>query len=55
MSDTLSLVTRAFLKEGNDYPRYYSLMHPEKVKKDTRTGDEIVADTMKNAGLKYKE
>lgn len=30
--------------------RYFDLLHPEKV--DTRTGDEIAADVIKNAGLK---
>ncbi len=33
-----------------DYREY---RHPKPV--DTRTGDEIVTDVMKNAGLKFKE
>lgn len=32
--------------------RYYDIIHPKKV--DTRTGDEIVADIIKRAGLVVK-
>ena len=33
--------------------RYYDIIHPAKV--DTRTGDEIVEDIIKRAGLVVKE
>jgi len=55
MSDTLSLLARGFLKEGTEYPRYYSLLHPDKNKQDNRTGDEIFLDVMNNAGLRFEE
>lgn len=53
MSDTLSLLARGFLEKGTEYPRYYSLLHPDK--KDNRTGDEIFLDVMNNAGLRFEE
>lgn len=55
MSDTLSLLARGFMKEGTEYPRYYSLLHPDKNKQDNRTGDEIFLDVMNKAGLKFEE
>jgi hypothetical protein len=43
------------MKEGTEYPRYYSLLHPDKNKRDNRTGDEIFLDVMNKAGLKFEE
>jgi hypothetical protein len=55
MSDTLSLLARSFMEKGTEYPRYYSLLHPDKNKQDNRTGDEIFLDVMNKAGLRFEE
>lgn len=35
---------------GQEYPRYYDLIHPEE--QDNRSGEEIVADIIARHGLK---
>ena len=34
---------------------YLDILNPQKIKVDDRSGDEIVADVMKSAGLKFGE
>lgn len=53
VTDAFAVITR-ILTQGADVPRFYDITHEKKVQPQ-KSGDEIAAEVIRAAGLRFKE